>query len=66
VQLIFKRFAGRWEVTESQSNHNAIAFWRSVVRECSAGKYRERLENGEVKQYFDSKQLRGTPGHHPA
>lgn len=65
VQLIFKRFAGRWEVTENQSNHNAIAFWRSVVRECSAGKYRERLENGEVKQYFDSKQLRGAPGHHP-
>ena len=66
VQLIFKRFAGQWEVTENQSNPNAIAFWRAVVRECSMGKYRERLENGEVKQYFDSKQLRGTPGHHPA
>jgi predicted acetyltransferase len=64
VQLIFKRFAGRWEVTENQSNRNAIAFWRSVVRECSMGQYRERLENGEVKQYFDSKQMRGTDGRH--
>lgn len=64
VQLIFKRFAGRWEVTEIQSNKNAIAFWRAVVRECSAGHYRERLENGEVKQYFDSKLMRGSPGKH--
>ncbi len=58
VLLIFKRFAGRWEVTETQSNRNAIAFWRTVVRECSAGQYRERLENGEIKQYFDSTPMR--------
>lgn len=54
VQLIFKRFAGRWEITEIQSNKNAVAFWRTVVRDCSNGHYRERIENGEVKQYFDS------------
>ncbi|MGC3982136.1 MAG: GNAT family N-acetyltransferase [Steroidobacteraceae bacterium] len=63
VQLIFSRFAGRWEVTENQSNKNAIAFWRAVVREYSSGQYRERLENGEVKQYFDSKLARGSGGH---
>ena len=66
VQLIFRRFAGRWEVTEIQSNKHAIAFWRTVVRECSAGHYRERLENGEVKQYFDSKLMHGTSGNRPA
>lgn len=65
VQLIFRRFAGRWEVTEIQSNRAAIAFWRTVVRECSAGQYRERLENGEVKQYFDSRQIHGAASHHP-
>ncbi|MGE0114334.1 MAG: GNAT family N-acetyltransferase [Steroidobacteraceae bacterium] len=65
VQLIFRRFAGRWEVTEIQSNRSAIAFWRAVVRECSAGHYRERLENGEVKQYFDSRQMRGAASHPP-
>lgn len=59
VQLIFKRFAGRWEVTEIQSNKTAVAFWRAVVRDCSSGKYRERVENGEVKQYFDSTPPRG-------
>lgn len=59
VQLIFSRFAGRWEVTENQTNRNAIAFWRNVVRAFSAGQYRERLENGDVKQYFDSRPTRG-------
>lgn len=54
VQLIFKRFAGRWEIMEIQSNVSAVAFWRSVVRQCSNGRYRERSENGEIKQYFDS------------
>jgi predicted acetyltransferase len=58
VQLIFKRFAGRWEIIENNSNKNAIAFWRSVVRRSSAGEYRERVENGEVKQYFDSTPMR--------
>jgi predicted acetyltransferase len=65
VQLIFKRFAGRWEVTETQSNRNAIAFWRSVVREFSSGQYRERLENGEIKQYFDSTQMRSSANKSP-
>src|SRR6267154_1372586 len=45
VQLIVKRFAGRWEITEIQSNTSAVAFWRAVVRECSNGRYRERIEN---------------------
>lgn len=58
VQLIFKRFAGRWEIIENHTNKDAIAFWRSVVRQCSAGQYRERAENGEVKQYFDSTPMR--------
>jgi predicted acetyltransferase len=58
VQLIFKRFAGRWEITENSSNKEAINFWRRVVRACSAGQYRERIENNEVKQYFDSTPMR--------
>jgi len=59
VQLVFKRFAGRWEITEIQSNRNAVAFWRAVVRECSNGQFRERIENGEVKQHFDSTPSQG-------
>lgn len=58
VQLIFRRFAGRWEIIENASNRDSIAFWRAVVRKCSAGQYRERSENGEVKQYFDSTPMR--------
>jgi len=54
ARLIFKRFAGRWEITELKSDTIAVAFWRAIVRDSSSGKYRERTENGEVKQYFDS------------
>ena len=62
VELIFRRFAGRWEITEIHSNRDAIAFWRSVLREFAPDQpYRERLENGEIKQYFDSRLSRGTP-----
>lgn len=57
VRLIFKRFAGRWEITELQSNRSAVAFWRAVVSQFSQGQYRERIENAEVKQYFDSRQM---------
>ncbi len=61
AELIFKRFAGRWEIVENATNKNSIAFWRSVVRACSAGQFRERIENGEVRQYFDSSPMRPTP-----
>ena len=59
VDLILRRFAGRWEVTEIQSNRDAVAFWRRVLRELLPSQLRERLENGEVKQYFDSRHMAG-------
>ena len=59
VTLIFKRFAGKWEVTETHTNKGAVAFWRTVVRQLFRDKYKERIENGEVKQYFDSAPLQG-------
>lgn len=58
VELIFKRFAGRWEIVENSTNQSAISFWRSVVRKFSGGQYRERAESGEIKQYFDSTSMR--------
>jgi len=60
VTLIFKRFAGKWEVTETHTNKSAVAFWRSVVRQLFKDKFKERIENGEIKQYFDSTPLQGT------
>ncbi len=59
VTLIFKRFTGKWEVTETHSNKGAVAFWRSVVRRLFNNQYKERIENGEIKQYFDSVLLQG-------
>jgi predicted acetyltransferase len=60
AKLILRRFSGRWEVTELQSNQGAVAFWRSVLQELAPKDLKERLENGEIKQYFDSGALVGT------
>ena len=58
AQLIFRRFAGEWEISEFQSNVGAVAFWRAVVFEFTGGQYREARDNGEVRQYFKSEQRR--------
>jgi predicted acetyltransferase len=52
--LIFKRFSGAWEITEFLYNKPAVEFWRSVVSEYTAGKYRESVAHGEVRQVFQS------------
>jgi predicted acetyltransferase len=52
--LIFRRFAGRWEVLEYQRNEGAVAFWRAVVSDFAQGRYRESVSNGEVRQLFSS------------
>jgi len=57
VQLIFNRFAGRWEITEYLRNPAAVSFWRRVVALYTQGNYQERIVNGEVRQMFQS----GTP-----
>lgn len=59
ASLIFKRFAGRWEITEFQQNKVAVAFWRAVLNDYTGGKQRESIFNGEVRQHFESV---ATPG----
>ncbi len=54
VRLILDRFAGRWEIIEYTRNPAAVKFWRSVVGAYTQGKYRERENAGEVRQYFTS------------
>jgi predicted acetyltransferase len=56
--LIFRRFAGAWEISEFLYNKPAVAFWRSVVNEFTGGKYRESIVHGEVRQLFSSKPQR--------
>jgi len=55
VQLIFSRFAGTWEIMEYMRNPDAVTFWRRVVAAYTQGRYRERVANGEVRQWFDSR-----------
>ena len=52
VRLILDRFSGRWHIMEYLRNPQAVAFWRRVVGEYTAGHYQERAENGEIHQYF--------------
>ena len=54
ARLIFNRFAGTWEVTEFLYNKPAVAFWRAIVSDYTAGRFRETLANGEVRQVFKS------------
>jgi len=62
VQLIFNRFAGRWEITEYMRNPAAVSFWRRVVAAYTRGNYQERIVNGEVHQVFESGSRRDSPG----
>ncbi len=54
VQLILRRFSGRWEISEYLRNAAAVSFWRRVVASYTRGRYQERIVNGEVRQVFDS------------
>ena len=38
---LFDRFPGRWEVGQVHENTGAIAFWRRVIAEYTAGRYSE-------------------------
>jgi predicted acetyltransferase len=54
VRLIFDRYAGSWHIMEYQRNQHATEFWRRAVRVYTGGKFQERVQNGEVHQYFES------------
>jgi predicted acetyltransferase len=54
VRLILDRFEGAWLITEHLQNEPAVQFWRRVVNGYTAGKYQERIVNGEVQQRFVS------------
>ena len=62
VQLIFDRFAGRWEITEYTRNPGAVRFWRRVVMLYTRGDFQERMANGEVRQTFLSGHKRISKG----
>jgi predicted acetyltransferase len=58
VRLILDRFAGRWEIVEYLRNPVAVSFWRRVVAAYTAGQFREKVINGEVRQTFQSGAVR--------
>jgi predicted acetyltransferase len=52
--LIFGRFSGRWLITETVGNTEAVAFWRAVLGSYTGSRYRERVADGEVHQTFET------------
>ena len=62
VRLILDRFAGSWEIVEYLRNPVAVSFWRRVVATYTAGQFREKVVNGEVRQTFQSGAVRDQRG----
>jgi predicted acetyltransferase len=54
ADLLFRRFAGDWEVREDEQNSEAIRFWRHVIGALTNGVFRETRAGGEVKHRFRS------------
>jgi predicted acetyltransferase len=50
--LLFSRFSGDWEVLEDEQNRPALAFWRRVIQEQTAGRFSESRSAGEVRHRF--------------
>lgn len=61
AQLIFDRFAGRWEIIEYSRNPGAVSFWRRVLSAYTHGAVEERVVDGEIRQTFDSRRAARAP-----
>lgn len=54
AKKIFRRFPGKWEVTEIPDNHKAIQFWRGVIGDVTCNNYFETLKDGKIYQTFSA------------
>lgn len=50
AQLTFKRFPGKWEVAQMETNQPAIRFWRKVISDITKDKYHEIILNSDTWQ----------------
>lgn len=51
ARLLFKRFPGKWSISEFAENSVAVTFWRSLAADFG---YVERFEGNRVEQSFDT------------
>ncbi|MFD1887653.1 GNAT family N-acetyltransferase [Paenibacillus wenxiniae] len=53
---LFRRYPGRWKVTQVSNNLAAQTFWRRIIGEYTEEQYVEKLEpdHGGPSQYFNS------------
>lgn len=54
ANLLFRRFAGAWQVSGSARDRVASAFWRSVISSHTGGRYTLRRHGGELRHSFCS------------
>lgn len=62
AELIFNRFAGRWEIIEYARHPRAVQFWRGVLAAYMPGAVEERSVDGEIRQTFDSRRALAPSG----
>ena len=44
---VFRRFPGRWEVSQIAANVAARSFWRAAIGRCTGGRYAESFVEGD-------------------
>ena len=54
VRLLLLRFRGEWEVSELESDHDAIRFWRTVIGRLTNWTFSEQRRAGRWYQRFQS------------
>jgi predicted acetyltransferase len=47
AHALFDRFAGHWEVRQTEANRPALAFWRETIGRYTGGAYRESFHHSE-------------------
>lgn len=45
---IIKNFPGRWEISVLEKNEGSAAFWRTVVRDLTGGKFKEESVDSNI------------------
>jgi predicted acetyltransferase len=53
AKKLFTMFPGEWEITQIEKNKPAHAFWKGLIKEISAGNYKECNKNGLYVQKFN-------------
>ncbi|WP_337193954.1 GNAT family N-acetyltransferase [Pontibacillus yanchengensis] len=55
---LFSIHPGDWKITQIENNEPAYYFWRGLINEISNGEFKERFEDGEFIQEFNTEVIK--------